>query len=151
MEPNPQGGNSDAVSPQRHSADDTVGNFKREISEGLSDVGKFLLSASDETTRPQEFLTLYRVECEYGGPEEGGWHYDWLEPVACVLDDRVTPQAEVIKAFREQFNARFMGDEYGDRWHVPSHRSVSHYRATHIVLRETVPFSNSSHTRPHYE
>lgn len=151
VEPKHDGSNSDAVSPLHQSADDIVGNFKRELSEGLSDVRKFLYSVSDEATKPKEFLTLYRIECEFGGPEEGGWHYDWLEPIATVLDDGVTPQAEVLKAYRETHNARFMGDTYGDRWHVPSHRSTSHYRATHVVLRERVPFSNASHTVPHYE
>lgn len=28
----------------------------------------------------REYLTLYSVERVYGGPEEGGWWYDWYTP-----------------------------------------------------------------------
>lgn len=28
------------------------------------------------------FVTLYEVQSLYGGPEEGGWWYDWYTPIA---------------------------------------------------------------------
>ena len=28
------------------------------------------------------FVTLYEVKSLYGGPEEGGWWYDWYTPIA---------------------------------------------------------------------
>lgn len=30
----------------------------------------------------QFFVTLYEVKSLYGGPEEGGWWYDWYTPIA---------------------------------------------------------------------
>lgn len=31
------------------------------------------------------FISEYKVSLEYGGPEEGGWYYDWSEFVRPVL------------------------------------------------------------------
>ena len=149
MEPTNHGSNPDAVSPLHQPADGLVGNNGEAIRNGLNSVRKFL-QGEMKNAGPVRFLTLYQIECEYGGPEEGGWHYDWLTPVFCVVDSDIV-RKELHDVAREQFNARFMGDTFADRWHVPSHRSVSHYRATHIILEEAVPFENASHTRPRYE
>jgi len=32
--------------------------------------------------RASDFINVYHVTREYGGPEEGGWYYDQWEPVA---------------------------------------------------------------------
>lgn len=44
-------------------------------------------------------VTTYRVEWCYGGPEEGGWWYDWYTPVRVMLCPDV---ADAEKQMEEQ-------------------------------------------------
>lgn len=35
--------------------------------------------------KPKYFnITLYERTNHYGGPEEGGWYYDWYEPIETI-------------------------------------------------------------------
>jgi hypothetical protein len=45
------------------------------------------------------FVTAYGISRHYGGPEEGGWWYDWWEPVESV--PVAYSNAEVMKAQME--------------------------------------------------
>lgn len=56
------------------------------------------------------FITVFEVDREYGGPEEGGWYYDTGVPVLVVpvihpdSEQLWTPEAEAAyDALREQF------------------------------------------------
>ena len=96
------------------------------------------------------YINIYRLDCHYGGPEEGGWWWDSGEPVvsiplhACFRDgepinldhDRVL---DAVEALRVLF---FDDDEY--RRNVPRHDS-------HRVLVEDEPAVAWPAERPRYE
>jgi hypothetical protein len=158
VEHNPAGSNSDSASPQNQSADDVVSKPATEFNwfdHQIRETTEFfrILNRRDR----QSFVTLYTIEREFGGHEEGGWYYDWLTPVVCefvppTFDPAVEMTDDDWKArFRENYGARFEGDELHNGSKTPSYTSCSHYRATHVFYREEVPFSNASKTRPHYE
>ena len=156
VEPTHDGGLPDSASPQNQPASGFAGNENKRF--GLENLKAFL------TKNPEAvFLTLYEIEREYGGDEEGGWWFDWLTPVACVpVFDELSPDGEdafvekMKQVWRDAHGANFTGDEYakdcnGNSIVRPSFWSCSPKRATHLTMWEEVPFSEASHTVPHYE
>ena len=51
----------------------------------------------------ERFLTVYAQTRHYGGPEEGGWWYDWNQPVLTVevpqylTDEEIEAKREALK------------------------------------------------------
>lgn len=101
-----------------------------------------------ETTAP--WICLYTLDRCDGGPEEGGWAYDWREPVAAFRtadygDPRDARAAAVAHA--RAVGLTLQGDE-GAR----PHYSVSaHGRVNAIILPAPFPFADASTERPRYE
>lgn len=148
MEPNPPEGNPDSTPLSNQSADDFVGI---NINRGLCNLSTFLHKNRNWGPSPPRWSSLYEIERCYGGPEEGGWWYDWLTPVACVREPfSQEDRRAMLERFRNEHGAVFRDDEI-DGIKIPAHWSASPRRATHIVLDDDVPFSESSHTVPHYE
>lgn len=105
----------------------------------------------------RKYLSIYTIERVYGGSEEGGWWYNWYTPVMAVaMPQYASPDVENtfikkhLEYTRDAFGARYQGDMLGDR-KVPSHCSMSQYRATHMWLVEDEPFQSETTERPHYE
>jgi len=46
-------------------------------------------------------VSLYNKERRYGGPEEGGWYYDYMEYVETVA---MLPDPKMAAAFRDKIN-----------------------------------------------
>ncbi len=43
------------------------------------------------------YVNVYRVSRHYGGPEEGGWHYDIGEPVESHFNHEGTPESAEVR------------------------------------------------------
>lgn len=59
------------------------------------------------------YVTLYEVQSRYGGPEEGGWYYDWFTPVASqqVADEQTAHDlAEQIREKADQMTTDATGE-----------------------------------------
>ena len=167
METNNHAGNSDSDSRQNQSGEDILINAIRQenllsLQNDVNNLHEFCKVYASEPSKHAltPFLCLYEISLEFGGHEEGGWHYDWLTPVVCEyigcvnLDD-----GKLMEAYREEMRqshgAKFQGDpdvlSSNPDAKVPSHTSCSPRRATHVLYAEAVPFASVSHTRPHYE
>ena len=86
------------------------------------------------------FITVYFVTREYGGPEEGGWWYDWYE-MRESFDVRDTDEAVAKRLFDAL-------DEYCEP-EVPLSSVAS--RGSLIVFWEQQQGEFASTERPHYE
>ncbi len=84
-----------------------------------------------------KWVTAYEVTRHYGGPEEGGWWYDWYDPINTV------PSSEPEKVV-EDFKSRYEDRVEGDRFSVLGGTAVS-------VVIEDEPAGMKSTERPHYE
>jgi hypothetical protein len=88
---------------------------------------------------PINYVTAYEVSRHYGGPEEGGWWFDWYEPLATfpVTDQALVYelQAEVLERYADRIN--------GDIYSVLGGVDVRAYL-------ETTPFSHTTAEIPHY-
>jgi hypothetical protein len=94
------------------------------------------------------FISRYKVSLEYGGPEEGGWYYDWfefLEPVLVVADSDLTADMlrTIVSAMAEHEEG--VKREFGER---PRH-SVIGTPDTIYMVEETLG-EHSSEERPVY-
>jgi len=102
---------------------------------------KPLITPSDEDTVPEQivYVTAYGVTREYGGPEEGGWWYDWkthLLSVPCLYRDHL----KVI----EQLEQGAVGDaNWGDISSVLGGHEVRYYI-------EYIPGTRVSRVAPRY-
>lgn len=56
-----------------------------------------------------KFVTAYAVTHHYGGPEEGGWWYNWYEPV-----ETVAAEPEKAETVREELRTKHADQEWGD-------------------------------------
>jgi hypothetical protein len=82
------------------------------------------------------FVTAYEVTRHYGGPEEGGWWYNWYEPIESIP----TIRPEVVKShLMEKHEGRVHGDIY----------SVLGGTAVSVII-EDEPAENRSTERPVY-
>ena len=87
-------------------------------------------------------LTAYRVTREYGGPEEGGWWYDWYELVD--IPSRKLDKGSDVDAMRESFLNEFDKPEH-PIW------SVLNWEGEVRILLEDIRGEHVRDHRPHYE
>jgi len=52
------------------------------------------------------YFTLYKKGENYGGPEEGGWYYDTLEPVITIRC-KGKIKSSICKLQKENYNIKF--------------------------------------------
>ncbi len=83
------------------------------------------------------FVTAYEVTRHFGGPEEGGWWYDWYEPIDTVP---TSDPASMVEVFKTKYEDRVQGD----RFSVLGGVAVS-------VIIEDQPAESRSTEKPHYE
>ena len=60
------------------------------------------------------WVTIYEVTRHYGGPEEGGWWYNWWEPVAS-FPVPLLPQRLALRMYKRlipKYAERAWGDIY---------------------------------------
>lgn len=85
------------------------------------------------------WVTAYCVTRHYGGPEEGGWWYDWYESLQAV------PVAvSDIDATITMLRDKYLNIEHGDRFSMLGGAAVS-------VLVDDEPCSFETTERPRYE
>lgn len=84
----------------------------------------------------EKCVTIYEVTRHYGGPEEGGWWYNWYEPV----------HSESYRSFAqvEELRDEWMKRDEGDIYSVLGGRQ-------HTVYAEETQYENATTERPHYE
>lgn len=85
------------------------------------------------------WVTVYAVTRHCGGGEEGGWWYNWYEPVTSQY--ALVPHAHARRAkLRDQYAKHAWGDIYsmggGEEFHVIIEPTLHEYATT---------------VRPHYE
>ena len=85
------------------------------------------------------FVTAYEVTRHSGGPEEGGWWYNWLDKIESVPIHRHDAD-EVAVTLKTKYQNRVEGDIYSVLGGVEVH-----------VLTENEAGENQSKERPHYE
>jgi hypothetical protein len=83
------------------------------------------------------WVTAYAVTRHYGGPEEGGWWFNWFTPVETIrsIDPEVT---------KEIMEHKWQGIKEGDIYSVLGGVDLA-------VYREENPRQYESKIRPHYE
>ncbi len=84
----------------------------------------------------RKFVTAYEVTRHWGGPEEGGWWYNWYEPINTVPTSTPETMAEI---FKTKYGDRVQGDIYS----VLGGLAIS-------VMIEDEPAANRSTERPRY-
>lgn len=86
-----------------------------------------------------KFVNVYKVTRHYGGPEEGGWWYNWYECVeSCPVD---VVHSETMKAYYEKFYSNI---KHGDIYSVLGGADVE-------VYIEDKPKQSETKERPYYE
>lgn len=121
-------------------------DWQRDRAEHLARV----CAARGESENSAPWICLYSEERHEGGPEEGGWCYDWREAVACwrtadYSDPRDAHAAALAHARERGFILR------GDEGARPLSSVCPHNRVNAIILREPFPFASVSVERPRYE
>lgn len=87
------------------------------------------------------YISIYRVSRHYGGPEEGGWWYDWYTHVK-TLPRRV--KAHRVEQVKKRLAKMFPIDR-------PTRRYRVNGGADWVMCVETFPGECKSRRRPHYE
>ena len=86
----------------------------------------------------RKFVTAYEVTRHFGGPEEGGWWYNWDKPV-----DTVPCEAQHAEEVRFEMESKHRHREQGDIY------SVLGGTAVYIAI-EDEPGASATTKRPHY-
>jgi hypothetical protein len=89
---------------------------------------------------PEEmvYVNVYKVTRHYGGPEEGGWWYNWYD---CIeVFPTKNKNAEVIEEELESENAHM---KYGDIYSVLGGQDIQ-------VRIEATPAESQTKERPYY-
>lgn len=109
-----------------------------------------ICEARGESENSAPWICLYSLERCDGGPEEGGWCYDWLEPIACWRTaDYSDPRDARNAAVR---HARDRGlTLQGDSGARPVYSVCPDNRVNAIILPAPYPFADASTERPRYE
>lgn len=80
-----------------------VSKLREKVAELMHEQESTISVTDDEfTARGVEFVTLYSVTRHYGGPEEGGWYYDWSTVGQVIAIPAGDPEG-VAAALREQY------------------------------------------------
>jgi len=105
-----------------------------------------LASWPDDQRNPR-FLSAYATTRHYGGPEEGGWWYNWNE---CLQTMSIPPcDDEDLEAVLTSVIERWC-EEYGDEYHYGDIYSVLGGSEVWYSL-EYHAGENQSNSRPRYE
>jgi hypothetical protein len=105
-----------------------------------------LAGIEPEETGPW-YVVQYGVTRHFGGPEEGGWYYDWHElalPVATVETSR-----QDAKTMCRAMNALAQRDREREGRHQGRNSVLGGEDIVYVV--ETTVGSNATTERPHYE
>jgi len=84
------------------------------------------------------FVTAYEVTRHYGGPEEGGWFYNWYAPINTVTTSKSNAEW-LVASFKKKYKDRVEGDIYS----VLGGVAIS-------VMMEDEPAENATTERPRY-
>ena len=93
------------------------------------------------------FATVYAVTRHCGGPEEGGWWYNWYERVKTVCMPKAYRKARNFNK-AEQFKAR-LKEQFSDRAWGNIYSVNDGLMIT--VIEEDYPGEFESKETPHYE
>ena len=85
------------------------------------------------------YATAYEVTRHFGGPEEGGWWYNWHEVI-----ESIPAEEEHAEAVGDGLADKYSHLNYGDIYSVNGGALVS-------VIVEDVPGENRDIERPRYE
>ncbi len=92
-----------------------------------------------ESVELMKFVTAYEVTRHYGGPEEGGWFYNWYSPINTVSTSESNAEW-LVESFKKKYGDRVTGDIYSVLGGVAI-----------AVIMEDKPAENKSTERPHYQ
>jgi len=94
------------------------------------------------------FITAYEVTRHYGGPEEGGWWYNWYEPIESI---------QIPKVYQRKNNRSY---SYINSKEKALADKLSHLNEGNIyhstggvlvnVIRESKKLENRSIAQPYY-
>jgi len=101
-------------------------------------VEQFSRYCKDHDGDRRRFVNVYDISQHYGGPEEGGWWYDWHQCV-CTVEALDAADVAVVVEFLEK---RFISEG-----NIHSTRGGTLYQ----VIAEYEPAESQSKERPHYE
>jgi len=95
------------------------------------------------------YITVYHVTRHYGGPEEGGWWYNWNKPVETgKIPKKFQGNTSRARNKVDQMVAKLKQDheheEWGNIYHMSDGLMVS-------VFTETNRREFETKVRPHYE
>jgi hypothetical protein len=98
--------------------------------------------------KPDKFITTYEVDRRYGGPEEGGWWYNWHQPIETIQIPKVFQRkskraTKRVEALKQRLQAKFADRAWGNIYHSTGGLLIDTY--TEIVRRE-----NQTKHRPYY-
>lgn len=86
------------------------------------------------------FATVYAITRHYGGPEEGGWWYNWYEPLKSIAVDG----EDAFIAASSFLTVEFESEKYGNIYSVLGGQDIE-------VLPEAWSGQYATKERPHYE
>ena len=89
---------------------------------------------------PSIWVNVYFIERKYGGPEEGGWYYNWytcVESVECKNEEEVE---EMVSKLKDKYE----DENFGNIYSVLGGQKVK-------VLEESYVAESHSMYRPQYE
>jgi hypothetical protein len=104
---------------------------------GVHHSGSYMAQAG----RTKVYVSVYAVSRCYGGPEEGGWYYDWYEHVKTY--PRRVRRCRVPRIVEEMMN------KHG--WVSKYNRSSVLGGADCVITVEDWPGESATRRRPHYE
>lgn len=98
---------------------------------------------SDISERPF-YVTVYKITRHYGGPEEGGWYYNFWEQICsipiCYNADGSSDECELIEFMEKKFNYLNSGNIYsaipGSKMMIYSERERGEKQTTEIPIYE---------------
>jgi hypothetical protein len=96
-----------------------------------------------------KFITVYKVTRHCGGPEEGGWWYNWYEPIETVCIPRRWAKKpnqhwEQIMTLIGQMKRKYADEIWGNIYSVLGGQEIN-------VLAEETYREYESKVAPHYE
>lgn len=119
-------------------ADDMFGNTIRcdyECEEcGGNGFDSYLLGEDDIV-----YVNVYLITRHYGGPEEGGWYYNWSECIEVIPVKN--KNAEIMEEEAEKI---YESKKHGNIYSVLGGRDID-------VRIEATPKESETKRRPHYE
>jgi hypothetical protein len=114
-----------------------INNFMRRVNERQNIQ---LPGRLDYSTK--HYVNAYENGRAYGGPEEGGWWYDWLEPIASVRVYTTDQALDTYELFSKLYDDLYDGD-------TPI-SSVTH-DADLVIYMEDEPAEHYPKETPRYE